>query len=402
MAGVLMFFKLYNEGRLLPAGLSFYLFQLAAYLICVYRQQIHADRNILAFGAQTVMFPKLLSGPLMEPASLQEQVKKPNISMQNIHDGLQQLINENPNRTVFFPDGIYLLKKPICTPADPEKSVDLQLSNFAQFLAAEDWDSEEAMIRLGGQEPCNNIRMPGSNYGLQGGIINGNGKAKAISIDSGRETGIRNVSIKNTRVGIHIKWGANFRSSDADIHSVNIVGNNRADSIGVWLEGHDNSLTNMRIASVHTGILADSGGNIFRNLHPLYIFEGENASDENYLTSVAFDDRWNDNYYDICYSDQFCTAFSMQSSSRNIYDKSYVMWYTERGGEETVFRVNGRFESVVRTPRVNFKSSTANTLLTVSEAGGSGLIENPMLNHASYLTDEGHLPYLVGRIVAPD
>ena len=92
MAGVLMFFKLYNEGRLLPAGLSFYLFQLAAYLICVYRQQIHADRNILAFGAQTVMFPKLLSGPLMEPASLQEQVKKPNISMQNIHDGLQQLI----------------------------------------------------------------------------------------------------------------------------------------------------------------------------------------------------------------------------------------------------------------------------------------------------------------------
>jgi hypothetical protein len=170
----------------------------------------------------------------------------------------------------------------------------------------------------------------------------------------------------------------------------------------VWLEGHDNSLTNMRIASVHTGILADSGGNIFRNLHPLYIFEGENASDENYLTSVAFDDRWNDNYYDICYSDQFCTAFSMQSSSRNIYDKSYVMWYTERGGEETVFRVNGRFESVVRTPRVNFKSSTANTLLTVSEAGGSGLIENPMLNHASYLTDEGHLPYLVGRIVAPD
>lgn len=92
MAGVLMFFKLYNEGRLLPAGLSFYLFQLAAYLICVYRQQIQADRNILAFSAQTVMFPKLLSGPLMEPASLQEQVKKPNISMQNIHDGLQQLI----------------------------------------------------------------------------------------------------------------------------------------------------------------------------------------------------------------------------------------------------------------------------------------------------------------------
>lgn len=92
MAGLLMFFKLYNGGRLLPAGLSFYLFQLAAYLISVYRQLIQADRNILAFGVQAVMFPKLLSGPLMEPASLQEQVKKPSISLQNLHDGLQQLI----------------------------------------------------------------------------------------------------------------------------------------------------------------------------------------------------------------------------------------------------------------------------------------------------------------------
>jgi alginate O-acetyltransferase complex protein AlgI len=92
MAALLMYFKLHDGGRLLPAGLSFYLFQLAAYLISVYRRQIHADRNILAFGTQTMMFPKLLSGPLMEPASLQEQVRKPAATMQNVHDGLQQLI----------------------------------------------------------------------------------------------------------------------------------------------------------------------------------------------------------------------------------------------------------------------------------------------------------------------
>ncbi len=323
-------------------------------------------------------------------------------SGRDVSDALQELILKNPNRTLFFPDGEYLLSKPLLTPANPKHSVSLELSSYAVLRASEDWDSEEALVRLGAAEPFNDINTPGSNYAFVGGIVDGRGVANGISIDSGRETVIRGVSIKNTRVGIHIKWGANFRSSDADIHSVNIVGNNKADSIGVWLEGHDNSLTNMRIASVHTGILADSGGNIFRNLHPLYIFEGENASDENYLTSVAFDDRWNDNYYDICYSDQFCTAFSMQSSSRNIYDKSYIMWYTERGGKETAFRVNGRLESVIRTPRVNFKGGTENVLLTVREAGGSGMIENPMLNNASYLTDEGHLPYLVGRIVSPD
>ena len=48
-------------------------------------------------------------------------------------DAIQQLIDENPNRTIFFPDGVYRLRKPICTPADPAKSVSLQLASFAVF-----------------------------------------------------------------------------------------------------------------------------------------------------------------------------------------------------------------------------------------------------------------------------
>ena len=48
----------------------------------------------------------------------------------------------------------------------------------------------------------------------------------------------------------HIKKGANNLSSDADITGVNIVGNGTTDSIGVLIEGFDNTLTNMRIANV--------------------------------------------------------------------------------------------------------------------------------------------------------
>jgi hypothetical protein len=157
----------------------------------------------------------------------------------------------------------------------------------------------------------------------------------------------------------------------------------------------------MRIASVHVGIQADSGGNIFRNLHPLYIYAGENAEDENFLTSVAFMDRWNDNYYDICYSDQFCTAFSMQSSSRNIYTNSYIMWYTSRGGVENAFKVNGKFNSVIRTPRVNFHNDTTNALLSVTEDNGSGILESPMINNEDFITDKTYKEYLTGIVVSP-
>ena len=322
-------------------------------------------------------------------------------SGEDVSDALQQLILANPNRTIFFPDGEYLLSKPICTPANPVNAVSLKLATFAKLKAMDSWTEKEAVVRLGAAEPYNSITIPGSNYYFEGGIIDGNGKANGISIDSGRETAIHHVSIKNTEIGIHIKWGANNRSSDADIHSVNIVGNNSKTSVGVLLEGHDNTVTNMRIASVHVGIQADSGGNIFRNLHPLYIYAGENAEDENFLTSVAFMDRWNDNYYDICYSDQFCTAFSMQSSARNIYTNSYIMWYTSRGGVENAFKVNGKFNSVIRTPRVNFHNDTTNALLSVTEENGSGILENPMINNEDFITDKTYREYLTGIVVSP-
>ncbi len=316
----------------------------------------------------------------------------------DVSDAIQKVINENPNRTIYFPDGEYLLSKPIMTPANPVHSVSLELSCYAVLRATDDWSEKEALVRLGAAEPFNEIGIPGSNYYFRGGIIDGKGKANGISIDSGRETAIREVSIKNTVVGIHIKWGANNRSSDADVRDVNIVGCASLDSIGVLVDGHDNTLTNMRIASVHKGIVLLSGGNLLRNLHPLYIFEKELASIDNYLTSVGFVDQKNDNFYDNCYSDQFCTGFSLEGSCNNIYNDSYVMWYTDKGGECCGFRSNGQFNSIVRSPRVNFLKTTKNSLLIVAEEGGVGMLENPMTN-PNLIQNKQYEDYLVGRVV---
>ena len=68
----------------------------------------------------------------------------------DVADQIQKLIDENPNRTIYFPDGVYVLSHPILTPADPKKSVDLKLSNYAVLKAADGWSSEQAMVRLGG------------------------------------------------------------------------------------------------------------------------------------------------------------------------------------------------------------------------------------------------------------
>ena len=92
MLMVLVFFKCWAGGKYLPAGMSFYLFQIAAYLICVYGGRMEPEKDVISYGAEVMMFPKVLSGPLMEPGTLAQQTHVRKLDLANFHKGLQQLI----------------------------------------------------------------------------------------------------------------------------------------------------------------------------------------------------------------------------------------------------------------------------------------------------------------------
>ena len=320
----------------------------------------------------------------------------------DVSSEIQKVIDENPHKTIYFPDGEYVLCKPICTPADPALAVTLQLSDFATLKACDCWSSDEAMVRLGGIHPYNNIHRNGSNYSFKGGIIDGNKVAKGISIDSGRETLISHVSIKHTQVGIHIKRGANNGSSDSDIEQVNISGNNMPDSIGVLIEGHDNTLTNMRIAAVQTGVMLKSGGNFLRNIHPLFIFGYEYGEGDfiDYSKSVAFHDYNSTNWYDYCYSDQMATAFRLSKGSKAVFLNCFAMWYSKRDNKEVGFECDGDFNGSILNAKIHFRGDVQNTaFLTQPEGcGGEGIIENPITND-DFIADKTYKKYVTGKII---
>ena len=330
----------------------------------------------------------------------------------DVSDAIQEVINANPHKTIYFPDGEYILCKPICTPADPALAVTLQLSDFATLKACDCWSSDEAMVRLGGIHPYNNIHRNGSNYSFKGGIIDGNKVAKGISIDSGRETLISHVSIKHTQVGIHIKRGANNGSSDSDIEQVNISGNNMPDSIGVLIEGYDNTLHNMRIAAVQTGILMTSAGNSLRDIHPLYIY-GYELKEKNpemyddidridYSKSIAFDDRSRgNNWYSYCYSDQMGTGFRFLGRATPIFQHCFTMWYSTRGEREVGYEcVDGKFNASIISCNVELRGDAKNrAFLKVYEEGGRGVIENPIFIPEN-CDDDCYKEYLEGRIIS--
>ena len=115
-------------------------------------------------------------------------------SGEDIADEIQSVIDSNPNRTIFFPDGEYLVSHPVYTPANPRTSVSLKLADFAVIKATGEWTKGEAIIQLGGKDPANDTHLNGSNYSLDGGIIDGNGVAAHGQVVAGHRvvcTGIR-------------------------------------------------------------------------------------------------------------------------------------------------------------------------------------------------------------------
>lgn len=305
--------------------------------------------------------------------------------MTDVADDLQRLVDANPNRTLFFPDGTYLLSHSLRTPADPTKAVHLMLANFAVLKAAPDWTADgDAVVRLGGIQPYNDINLCGSNYGIEGGIIDGSGVADGISIDSGRETRICRVAIKHTAIGIHIRHGANSGSSDADISDINIVGNNTPQSVGVLIEGYDNTLTNMRIASVHIGIWCKTGGNSMRNIHPLYIF----GDKQEYDSSCGFIIAESNNWMDYCYSDQFATGFRLGRGARVNLTDCFVWWYTGNVPHQTAIVQEGPLQAFVSGLHAGFTHDCPAVTLLSAEPGGDGVLMNTYAHPHAHLVDD--------------
>ncbi len=60
----------------LPIGISFYTFQALSYVIDVYRQEVRAQRDPIAFGTYVTLFPQLIAGPIVRYSDVDEQLTK--------------------------------------------------------------------------------------------------------------------------------------------------------------------------------------------------------------------------------------------------------------------------------------------------------------------------------------
>lgn len=309
---------------------------------------------------------------------------------------IQKVINQNPKSVIYFPDGEYVISSPIATPADGDVSVALKLSDNAIIKASDDWSDSNAMIRLGGMNERNDINVRGSNYYLEGGIIDGNGKAKGISIDHGRETSVRDVTIVNTSTGLLVKNGANSGSSDADIENIRIYGNGALSSVGLQIQGWDNTFSNMQISNVQIGVKIETAANLLRDIHVTYVQSGK--LETAYRSSIGFLDTGDRNWYDNCTSEGFSVGFEIRSS-RSILSSCVAKWYPDQTSKQICLYTPNAWGSIARSCAAYFTAPKENCeYLVADQGGGKGQVIDPVFDETR-VNREDYKLHLCGKVV---
>lgn len=258
-----------------------------------------------------------------------------NPDLKDMTDVIQKAIDENPGKTIYFPDGKYQLSRTVVIPSDPDKSVSFRLSNYAKFAPGNTWNSEcTALIQYGTKESAKTQSGDHSDY-FMGGVLDVGGKCTAIEVYGGGRIFLNNISIKNAKIGIHLKPNAAYN----DIENINVTAPNANGTKGVFVEGTNNSLTNMRIYRVRVGVHLTGGDNVLVNVHPLF-------SGTNNLDTIGFHDQSTGNRYNICYSDQFTIGFKLDSQTRSYFDMCYMYWWNPCS-VQIGFVCTGEFNSVI-------------------------------------------------------
>ncbi len=311
------------------------------------------------------------------------------VEAEDVSDALQKVINDNPGKTLYFPDGTYKLKKSIKTPAHPAKQVSFKLSQYAVIAASAEWSegNDSALVKIGaGEDGGTDKEKAEASSFFEGGYIDANKLASGISVEGGQNVYIHNVSVKGPRIGLDLK--SDYTRAD----NLVIVGDQANSSIGIRVRGSYNQLDTMRIASVFVGVQAEASANIFKNLHPLYYAQGAGGLYEN-TDSCGFWDKSEGNFYEMCYSDQFATGFRMEGNTRSVYSRCFVFWWKADAynSRNWGFASNGAFNSIIEGCRVdrhnnatdcqylNLKSSYVGT--------GEGQILSPLISYGQAYKD---------------
>ena len=280
---------------------------------------------------------------------------------------LQEIIDNNPNRCIYFPAGEYIIAEPLKTSSNPKESVSILLDDGAIIKAADNWkgSGDNALICFGGTEMVNDIKSVGSYYTLIGGIFDANGKANGIAMSAGRESLVRNVCILNAKIGISIPRATNNTSSDLDFEDITIIGNGKSGTIGIDNHAQDNTYTNIRIYDMEIGA-SNLGGEV-KNIYVVNTEKSAAIANKNIGIKGGGGGR-----VTSCYVENCAIAYDVNAAANSsILNDCIAVWTSATWKKQTVFAKQKAIMQVSGC-RATFLPGEGITTTIVDDQNGNG------------------------------
>lgn len=260
---------------------------------------------------------------------------------------IQNIINNNPHKTIYFPAGKYLLSDPLKIKMGNEYQVNLLLDENAIITSNVNINAllEIANDTEGSYDKYNE-------YGklfVSGGVWDCSNCNYGIYTTSNRKfTTLKNLYLINVKkYGIYLDRGTiGSTSTDAKIFNVSISGegtdiNNEA--VGIYIYGTDNELNEIRIQRVKKGIYLYSGGDLISNVHITAGYSKENILASEYNNSIGIECNGGGTYlFSNIYIDTLAQSIVVSSSNVSVFISNFytIFWKQDEDFTTSIIKFN--------------------------------------------------------------
>lgn len=282
------------------------------------------------------------------------------------YQAIQDCINNNPGCEIFIPNGTYIISQPLLIPSTDALKVSIKLQDNATIKASDDFVGE-FLILLGGSGTKEILSNSKHKIGIDGGIIDCNGRCNGVYLGNVHFGKIQNIRILNaTDIGIQLDKSDN-NSGDAYVENVDISGydTDNTDGIGVYITSTDNNLKMVRTDKFHIGFHVVNSANYLSDCHPLY----STLDSETFATSIGFKLENHDQSLINCYADNFGNAIETDGGRFYAFN-FYAYWFDVNGFDHTIIKCNTRyFRGYIDGLTIYFPETGNNYGLVIAEDG---------------------------------
>lgn len=304
---------------------------------------------------------------------------------------IQFCIDNFPHRTIYIPEGKYLITSPLDIKSGNDYQVDLYLDNNAEIFSN---TNIESLLNIGKTvQGTYNHYEKGAICHIVGGMWNAENCKYAIYLTADRKfTTINNVNIYNcSKYGIYIANATiTNNSADAFITNSKISGIGNAidnENIGLYIQGSDNEINEVRIQRFSIGISIHGNGNIINNIHMTQSFITEELNTENFNNSIGIDLYGSGmDFFSNIYIDTFGKAIVINSNKRSSFvNLCTFYWYNQDTSITNIFTFKTISKLYVANSDIQTTSNGTNRIINLTECTDSNF-RKYFINYNNYIS----------------